>query len=453
VSTTVDGSTTPGLAPGVELLGPYQGSGFREARYLVRRGDGQVAQLPALLYRTACLADGTRDLAAIAAVLADEFPETFPGGPDDEQGRDRVAFLLERKLTPAGITAPTPDALPADGSTASTGPAGPARRDHLLMLRMRRALVPPRVGWGIAGIFRWFFAPVAVVAALAAFVAVDVALAARTGWSEIVTGGQHLVANPGWTLAVIGVVVLVGMFHECGHVAACRHGGAVPGAMGVGVYIVWPAFYSTVTDAYRLSRAGRLRTDLGGVFFNAIGMTVLGAAYLATGAPWLLAAIALLHLETAWQFLPSLRLDGYYVLADLVGVPDLFARMRPILAGLLHPRRTPPPAVRELKPWVRRTVTAWAVLVVPFLCYWVVLFVVLAPELAPAAWEALRVHAATLVNAVGAVDPMVALLAAVQIVLLVLPWASGTVLALNLARRLGRAPLRALRRRVARARP
>src|SRR3712207_8247936 len=42
------------------------------------------------------------------------------------------------------------------------------------------------------------------------------------------------------------------------------------------LYIVWPAFYSTVTDSYRLDRVGRLRTDLGGVYFNAVFMIGVG---------------------------------------------------------------------------------------------------------------------------------------------------------------------------------
>ena len=40
--------------------------------------------------------------------------------------------------------------------------------------------------------------------------------------------------------------------------------------MGAGLYLVWPAFYTDVTDSYRLGRGGRLRTDLGGLYFNAI---------------------------------------------------------------------------------------------------------------------------------------------------------------------------------------
>jgi putative peptide zinc metalloprotease protein len=40
----------PLLTEGVELIGEYQGSGFQEPRYILRRADGQVIQLPRLLY-------------------------------------------------------------------------------------------------------------------------------------------------------------------------------------------------------------------------------------------------------------------------------------------------------------------------------------------------------------------------------------------------------------------
>ena len=32
---------------------------------------------------------------------------------------------------------------------------------------------------------------------------------------------------------------------------------------------------------------------------------------------------------------PVIRLDGYYLVSDLTGVPDLFARIGPVLRGLL----------------------------------------------------------------------------------------------------------------------
>jgi putative peptide zinc metalloprotease protein len=68
------------------------------------------------------------------------------------------------------------------------------------------------------------------------------------------------------------------------------------------------------------------------------------------------------------QFLPFLRLDGYYVIADLTGVPDIFARMKPVLLSLL-PWRKPDPQVTVLKNWVRIVVTGWVLLTVGFVLY------------------------------------------------------------------------------------
>ena len=56
----------PRLADGVELLGEYQDSGYSQPPSLVRRPDGQVIQMSALLYRVTCRIDGARDPAAIA---------------------------------------------------------------------------------------------------------------------------------------------------------------------------------------------------------------------------------------------------------------------------------------------------------------------------------------------------------------------------------------------------
>ena len=45
------------------------------------------------------------------------------------------------------------------------------------------------------------------------------------------------------------------------------------------------------------------------------------------------------------QLAPMLRFDGYHVLADLTGVPDLYPRIGPTLRGLLpgHRRRAARP--------------------------------------------------------------------------------------------------------------
>jgi putative peptide zinc metalloprotease protein len=48
------------LADGVELIGEYEDSGFKEPPLLARRADGQMIQLTWLLYLVAAAADGRR---------------------------------------------------------------------------------------------------------------------------------------------------------------------------------------------------------------------------------------------------------------------------------------------------------------------------------------------------------------------------------------------------------
>src|SRR5437867_12521522 len=108
------------------------------------------------------------------------------------------------------------------------------------------------------------------------------------------TAIRQMLVDPTSLLAVGGLALASVFFHEFGHAAACHYGGARPGAIGVGLYVVVPAFYTNVTDAYRLSRRARLRTDLGGIYFNAVSAIVASVAYLATGWSPLLLVVALI---------------------------------------------------------------------------------------------------------------------------------------------------------------
>ena len=84
--------------------------------------------------------------------------------------------------------------------------------------------------------------------------------------------------KPGLLLLVVVVTVLSAGFHEFGHAAAARRGGATPGAMGAGIYLVWPAFYTDVTDSYRLGRWGRvLPTSVGSTSTPSSRSAIAGA--------------------------------------------------------------------------------------------------------------------------------------------------------------------------------
>src|SRR5919199_3164801 len=336
--------SVPQLAEGIELIGEYEGSGYREAPYLVRRADGQVLQLTRLLYLVVEEVDRQRNFGQIAERVSEKFGRTVSA--------ENVKFLVEKKLRPIGVLAA------ADGTSLKLKKAHP-----MLALNLRVGLIPERVVRAITTIFYPLFYLPVVLAVLGAVVALDVWLFFVHGVAQSV---RDITYQPVLFLLVFALLVLSAAFHECGHATACRFGGATPGVIGVGLYLVYPAFFNDVTDVYRLGRLGRIRTDLGGIYFNVIFSLLTAGAYFLTSFEPLLAVIVIQHLEMLHQLLPFLRLDGYYVVSDLTGVPDLFARIRPILQSLV-PGKRPDAGVTALKPWVRVVVTAWVLTVIPVL--------------------------------------------------------------------------------------
>src|SRR4051812_20264758 len=85
------------LAEGVELIGEYEDSGFKEPPLLARRADGQMIQLTRLLYLVAAAADGGRDEQAVAAEVSERF-----GRP---VSADNVRFVADERLRPLGVLA------------------------------------------------------------------------------------------------------------------------------------------------------------------------------------------------------------------------------------------------------------------------------------------------------------------------------------------------------------
>jgi putative peptide zinc metalloprotease protein len=332
------------LPAGLRLMGEVRGSGLRQPSYLLRRADGQVVQVSELLYLVvAALRHGT----TVEEVL-DEVSQAY--------GRKLTAaglrHLVERRLVPIGL---------AESVTGSA--VGLPRANPLLSLSMRGTLIPTRVVHRLAELLAPLFWPPVVVVVVVGLVTVDLALLGKGGLGDAL---DQVLADPSLTLMLYVLMAVAALFHETGHAAACRYGGAEPGTIGFGIYLVFPAFYTDVTDAYRLGRAGRVRTDLGGLYFNAVFVVAFGAVHLLTGHGLFLLAVLLLHLEMAQQLVPTIRFDGYYVLADVAGVPDLFARVRPVLRSLV-PGRPRDPRVAELVPAARRLVVGWVLVVVPAL--------------------------------------------------------------------------------------
>ena len=332
-------------ARGLQFLGPVQGSGLKDPAFLVRRVDDQVVQLSELLHLVVRAVEPPRPAEQVADDVSAAYGRTL-----SVRG---LEHLVTTRLEPLGLVVPD----------ESPEPLRPARARPLLALTAKGTLVPAGAVGRLAGALAPLFWPPLVALALVALVVLDVVMLTGGGlWSAI----GELFATPTIVLVIYALLTAAALVHEVGHAAACRYGGAHPGEIGFGLYLVFPAFYTDVTDSYRLGRAGRVRTDLGGLHFNVLTVLVLAGAHLATGSGVLLLTALVLQVQMLQQLIPVVRFDGYYVLSDLAGVPDLFARVGPVLRSL-RPGHPEDPRVRELRPRSRRFVIGWVLVVVPVL--------------------------------------------------------------------------------------
>jgi putative peptide zinc metalloprotease protein len=398
------------------LLGRYESDGMTDERYLVRRRDGQVILLTLILYTIASKLDGHHDLEHVAADVSEHI-----GQPVDV---DVISQVIDTKLKPLGIIA-----IPGE-----IAPAVPmVRADPVLSLTLKGTLLPARAVRTAARYLLPLYWSMVVLVALEAFVVADV-------WTFAVHGVSNsfaeLTATPILFLPVLGLVVAASAFHELGHATACRKGGGVPGRIGYGIMVFFPAFYTDVTDAYRLGRKERVRTDLGGVYFNAIFIVALTGIYAATGYLPILPAIILIHFNMLQQMLPLIRLDGYYLLSDLVGVPDLFVRIGPMLSSWLPGRHDA--RGHQLQPRARRIVTAWMAIVIPALLTSLTLFIIHLPHFLESTWSSVQTQWTVGDLSFHARHYAAAALAAISMFFLAIPILGISALLVRIARKLFR---------------
>jgi putative peptide zinc metalloprotease protein len=388
-----EGVSSLARAEGVELLGPIHGSGYREGAALVRRADGQMVQLGPLMYALLESVDGQRDGAALAEAMSDRVGKRVD--------REAVAALAKK--------------LAAQGLLAGFEQHAPPKANPLLALRWKVLVTDPVLTRRLTAPFTFLFRPWIMWPVLAGFAGVFWFVLFRKGVASATSQAFH---SPGLLLLVFGLAVASAGFHELGHAAACRYGGATPGGMGMGIYLVWPAFYTDVTDTYRLPRRDRLRVDLGGLYFNALVAVVTMGVWLLWRVDALLLLIALQVLQMVKQLSPIIRADGYHILSDATGVPDLFSHMGPTLRSLLPGHRDEPSA---LGGWQRWLVTAWVLIVVPVLLSLAIGAVLVLPKLATSSWDSGRLILTSLPHEVTHLQILDILASLVRLLALALP--------------------------------
>jgi putative peptide zinc metalloprotease protein len=163
------------------------------------------------------------------------------------------------------------------------------------------------------------------------------------------------------------------VFHELGHASACKFYGVDHGHIGVGVYLHLPVFYADVSNVWKLKRRERLVVDLAGIFFQMIFLVPMIVTYFYTQSVILEYLIYGTIISFLFDLNPFLKLDGYWICSDLLGIPNLRKRTIEILVYCIAKLKGKPvnelPYLFKIKPLEQWSLIIYTMLVNCFFGY------------------------------------------------------------------------------------
>jgi len=293
---------------------------------------------------------------------------------------DDLRYIVEHQMVAQGL------AYPADSAPASL-----LQSPKELAAQLAKAAKQPLYEKLLTGQFRWrlmkgglveklcspltvAYQPLSLLLALVMIVA--------TRWMLYSTMDGHFVRqlvtqfNPTGYLASLAILIVVVLIHEFGHAAAQLRYGLPAGAIGFHLYHYLPAFFANASASWKLKPSRRVVVDMGGVYFQAIITSVLYLIYLKTQYLPLMIVVLTSDSLCLIAINPFLRFDGYWLLVDLLGVPNLQKRSAALL-GRYWKRLRGQPAMSDPFP-----ISGWRAVVISVYsilknCFWVVLVIII----------------------------------------------------------------------------
>lgn len=176
----------------------------------------------------------------------------------------------------------------------------------------------------------WF---VFLIAALAQLTRAD-------AWPTLLGGFQDYIAPKNWAWIAVTFVVIK-LWHELGHGIICkRYGGQVP-EMGAMLLVLIPSPYVDASACWAFpSKWKRIAVGAGGMIFELFAAAVAAFVWLSADPGSLTKQLAYNVMFTAsvatvlFNANPLMRFDGYYILSDLLEVPNLAQRSNKMLQAL-----------------------------------------------------------------------------------------------------------------------
>ncbi|MCI0331617.1 MAG: HlyD family efflux transporter periplasmic adaptor subunit [Planctomycetes bacterium] len=206
------------------------------------------------------------------------------------------------------------------------------------LLAMRfRGVDPDRFLTAVHERCRWLFSPLALVPVILVILfALRLVIGHFDEFTQRLPEMSALfdARNLPWLLFAIGMVKAL---HELGHALACKHFGGEVRELGFMLLVFAPCLYCDVSDAWRLpSKWRRIAVSAAGIIVEIVLAAVATIVwwYAQPGVVQLVALNVMIICSVNTLLVngnPLLRYDGYYVLSDLVEVPNLWIRSREAL--------------------------------------------------------------------------------------------------------------------------
>ena len=185
---------------------------------------------------------------------------------------------------------------------------------------------------------RWMFHPVVVVASILLILAAGTLVAVEfdSFQSRLPRFEQFFGAHNWFWLAVaLGVTKIL---HEMGHGLVCKHFGGQCHEMGMMLLVLTPCLYMNVSDSWMLpSKYRRAAIAAAGIYVELVIAAIATFIWWMSDPNAIIAQVCLsiMFVSSVSTILfngnPLLRYDGYYILSDLIEIPNLRQKASSIL--------------------------------------------------------------------------------------------------------------------------
>lgn len=190
--------------------------------------------------------------------------------------------------------------------------------------------------------------------------------------------------------SIVGIVVsifLVIALHEIAHGIVCRHLGGHVNEMGFLLLYFQPCLYCDLSDSWLFAEKWKkLLVTFSGAYFQVLlgALGVIGWRLFALGTVlnkvcWLVAVTSLFNV--LFNFNPLIKLDGYYLLSDWLGIPNLRARAFGWLRHRLWGKEwsyaeAPSRRERRVYWWYGVLAVVYSVVLIGYIVWWTAAWVV-----------------------------------------------------------------------------